>query len=205
VLRRQPVGERDYLLDVFSAHAGLTSVRVSPPTRIPDYFELYQGDWQAGREWPKLKACHPVESYQLSDNALVCAFYLAELLCGFLTSGEPAPELFSLFRNTLNALDTESPPEPWLRAFEVRLLAHSGYTVEWAVSAGQPVRSDCYYSFAAETGFVVVDDGVPGDILLAIDSGNLTWPGAMKVARQVLRAAIDNVMQRPLVSRELII
>ncbi len=204
LLRRQPVAERDHLLDVFSAEEGLVPVRVSPPARLPDLFELCEGDWQTGRDWSRLKASEVRKSFDLKEQSLICALYITELLVLLLPRSEPVPALYRLYHQTLEGLETTSSPEPWLRVFEQRLLLELGYGVSWDQAQGGPVVKAASYRYDAVAGFVESESGYPGAVLLDIGAGRLGSGQALLVARQVLRGALDAVLPRSLVSRELL-
>lgn len=204
VLRRQPVAERDWLLDVFSKDQGVTQVRLSPPTRLIDLHQRCQGDWRPDKDWPRLKGAEVLETFLFTDETLVCALYLDELLLNFLPSGEPVPEVYQLYLNTLQGLQSSPRADVWLRVFEYQLLQYMGLGINWLDSDVGPVQTDCNYTFVPSSGFIRSDNGIAGDILHAIGDATFSYPGALKVARQVLRQAIDAAIRRPLISRELL-
>lgn len=204
VLRRQPVKEQDWLLDLFSKQAGLVQVRVSPPTEIPDLLSCYSGGWQANKDWPKLKGVQRVSEHSLNQESLVCALYLTELLIQLLGYHDPQPEIFELYQKTLSALASSPAPEPWLRLFEYQLLQHLGYGFEWHLAGGQAVFPDQRYQFQAGEGLVLSAQGWLGEPLLAIAKGEWSQPGCLQVAKQVLREALALLLPRPLISRDLL-
>lgn len=204
LLRRQPVAERDHLLDIFSLEDGLIRVRQSAPARLPDFHERCAGDWQSTRDWPKLRTAEPLQQFSFHGDTLLCALYVSELLLLLLPEREPQPAVFHLYQQTLEGLATGQAPELWLRVFEQRLLHELGYGFAWDQSVDGAVVAGRYYRFNAGSGLSVADEGWPGELLLAIADGNLLAPGAMKAARLILRQALDAILGRPLISRELL-
>ncbi len=216
LLRRQPVGEQDHLLDLLTEHQGVVRVRVSPPVLTPDLLTEYRGDWQSGRDWPRLRGVESVQRLGMRGDALVCALYVSELLLQLLPVSDEQPQIYPLYRQTLLALNEGGASDVWLRFFEMQLLDHLGYGLSWSVTlSGDPVVAQQHYVFEPGQGLVLIENGgsqqgaskpgVSGADLLAIAAGELNTPAALTVARQILRQAIHHLLPRPLVSRELLI
>lgn len=206
LLRRQPVGEQDHLLDLLTESQGLVRVRVSPPVLTPDLLTEYRGDWQSGRDWPRLRGVEPVKRLGMRGDALVCALYVSELLLQLLPVSDEQPHIYPLYRQTLSALNEGEASDLWLRFFEMQLLEQLGYGFSWSVtSSGDSVRAEQLYVFEPGQGLALSEQGVSGADLLAIAAGELNTPAALSAARQILRQAIHHLLPRPLVSRELLI
>jgi DNA repair protein RecO (recombination protein O) len=62
----------------------------------------------------------------LERSALLCGFYLNELLVKFLVRDEPHTALFEQYVSTLNLLAHDEPASVVLRQFELALLRESG-------------------------------------------------------------------------------
>ena len=206
LLCRQPTGENDHLLDLFSEAQGVIRVRVSPPVLTPDLLIEYQGSWQDGRDWPKLRGVEVVQRFGMNGESLVCALYLSELLLQLLPQGEPYPQIYQLYRQTLKALSDGEASEVWLRYFEIQLLERLGYGICWTHTAsGEPVDAELFYQYESGLGLTLVDVGVSGASLLEVAAGQLNTPQTLVAARHILRQAINDILPRPLVSRELLI
>ncbi|MAQ99416.1 MAG: hypothetical protein CMI00_02650 [Oceanospirillaceae bacterium] len=206
LLCRQAVGEQDHLLDLFCAEQGLVRVRVSPPVLTPDLLCEYEGDWQAGKDWPKLRGVAEVRPYPASGDALICALYISELLQLLLPQGEPQTGIYVLYRQTLQALSDGEAADVWLRFFEINLLQHLGYGFSWSHTAsGEPLHPEQAYRYETGQGLSPAAEGSSGAALLAVAGGQLSDPAALLAARQVLRQAFNDILPRPLVSRELLI
>lgn len=222
VLQRQPVGEHQFLLDIFSAEAGRLSV-VTPKrsskkdTFIPDYFQQCQADWRAGEDWPQIKVLQLRQSFLLRNNSLYCGLYLNELLTRLLPRNEPAHDLFHLYASVINALeenndsDNAGALEPWLRLFEYQLLQQLGLGFSWQQdSLSRPITADQRYQFNPQEGFYLHGKGFfRGSDILAFASWLKNFAevpvdvSVWQTAKQVLRLALENVLERPLISRQL--
>ncbi|UTW47245.1 DNA repair protein RecO [Bacterioplanoides sp. SCSIO 12839] len=224
VLQRQPVGEHQFLLDIFSAEQGRLSV-VTPKRKyskthqsnlyIPDLFQLCQADWRSGDEWPNIKASEMIQQFTLQGNYLYCGLYLNELLSRLLTRQDAQPELFRIYQQIVkglqNASDDATSAEPLLRIFEHQVLQQLGYGVDWQQDNQQrPVYAGQRYFFNAREGFYRHGEGkFSGQDILAFYHwlNDFTQvPASARVwqcAKQVLRLALEEHFDRPLVSREL--
>lgn len=203
ILQRQPLREQDWLLDVFSARRGRLSLVLNRPAQIPDLFTLYEGDWQPAQDWPALKGWSLTQDWPLQDSALFCGLYLNELLVRLLPRHEPHPSLFEHYQATLNGLHDSELADPWLRLFEMQLLQQLGYGFSWRHDhLGLPVQPQQTYTFVAGQGFVPAAAGIAGTDLLAFAGGARTLT-LWRMARNILRQALDHALQQPLLSREL--
>ena len=77
---------------------------------------LVRSEWQGGQ--PLLRG-----------EALLCGFYLNELLLRLLPREDPHEVLFDHYAAALNRLATEQEQAPILRGFERRLLQELGYAL----------------------------------------------------------------------------
>lgn len=205
ILQRQPLREQDWLLDVFSRQRGRLSLVLNRPRVAPDLFTLYQGDWQPAQDWPQLKGWQQQSLWPLQDTALFCGLYLNELLVKLLPRHEALPMLFDAYQATLNGLHSSPVADPWLRLFEVQLLAKLGYGFSWQQDAdGRSINAQSRYQFIPGQGFIPAPGGLAGQDLLAFAAGSPDLP-VWRMARMVLRQALDHVLQQPLLSRELLL
>lgn len=222
VLQRQPVGEHQFLLDIFSAEAGRLSV-VTPnrsakkDTFIPDYFQHCQADWRAGEDWPQIKVLQLRQTFSLTHHSLYCGLYLNELLTRLLPRNEPAYDLFQLYTSVVSALENNNDSnnaaalEPWLRLFEYQLLQQLGLAFSWQQdSFSRSITLHQRYQFHPQDGFCLHGKGFfRGSDILAFDRWLKNFAetpvdvSVWQMAKQVLRLALENVLERPLVSRQL--
>lgn len=202
ILQRQPLREQEWLLDVFSDSHG--RLRLSASSRqTPQLLSLYRGHWAAEQDWPRVRALEWQENLAASGSGLYCGLYLTELLYRLLPQAEAAPDLFQALCETLRGIAGGGLPDPWLRLFEIRLLNALGYGVNWHTdNRGQALNPDQSYRFVAREGLVPAAQGMTGQDLLNFAAGRADM-AAFAAAKQVLRSAIDNLLDKPLVSREL--
>lgn len=205
VLQAQPWREQDWLLDVFGQF-GRQRLLLNKPSTPPGLFHHYQGDWP-NQTLPAIRAWQSVKHCALTGTALYCGLYMNELLGLLLPDHEPCMALFNQYQHSLTALAQEQLPDPWLRLFEGQLLHTLGYGVVWHQdSQARPIHPLSYYQFKPRQGFELVGQQAQhfsGADLLAIHQGSrdpLHW----RMIRNIMRAAFDDILPRPLVSRELL-
>ena len=105
---------------------------------------LYAAEWQGGQ---------PL----LGGQALICGFYLNELLLKLLAREDPHEQLFLHYRDALQELAHDPDHAAVLRRFETRLLKEMGYALTLACEAesGQAVEPDRHYHYVFERGPVL--------------------------------------------------
>ncbi len=145
----------------------------------------------------------------LQGQTLYSGLYLNELLLRLLPAEDAHPALFDHYALTLQALASNPPLEPLLRAFEWRLLDELGYGFALDIDvAGQPVVSQGLYRLQPDAGLEPVVQLQPGLFqgadLLAMAEADWSAPGALAAAKRLMRQALaPHLGGRPLVSREL--
>lgn len=143
----------------------------------------------------------------LTGEPLLCAFYLNELLLRLLPQEEECEALLAAYEQALAGLAAGEAVEQQLRPFELALLAHLGFAVDWLQDGhGYPVRAEQTYHFLPAEGWVAGGrpaQQVAGASLLAmVDEGSPHWWPA---ARHCLRLMLDALLgERPLQSRVLL-
>ncbi len=147
----------------------------------------------------------------LSGTAFMAGFYLNELVLRFLHRGDPHPRLFAAYATALAGLAGSVTPEPALRAFEIELLAESGYglILDHDAVDGTPLEPAGRYEYVLERGPLAAAPGAPagavfsGSELLAIGAGRFDDPACLAAARRLLRAVLDHHLgDRPLRTRQ---
>ena len=108
---------------------------------------LHKAEWQGGQ-------------MPLQGMAIICGFYLNELLLRLLHRNDPHEQLFVYYQETLAALSTEKDYIPILRRFEQRMLQELGYalTLDHDVMSGKPTDPNEDYYYEIERGPVVLDE-----------------------------------------------
>jgi DNA repair protein RecO (recombination protein O) len=123
----------------------------------------------------------------------------------------PFPELFFDYLNCLQALaSTHGKPEPALRRFELALLGHLGYGVDFlhCAGSGEPVSDDMTYSYREERGFiaslVVNNRSFTGRELHALCEREFPDADTLRAAKRFTRIALKPYLGgKPLKSQEL--
>jgi DNA repair protein RecO (recombination protein O) len=90
----------------------------------------------------------------LEKSALLCGFYLNELLVKFLARDDPHPRLFDHYVSTLNHLAHDEPAPIVLRKFERALLKETGFSGDFTrcTDTGEKVVAEQIYVVDPERG-----------------------------------------------------
>ncbi|HEX8012602.1 MAG TPA: DNA repair protein RecO [Casimicrobiaceae bacterium] len=150
----------------------------------------------------------------VSGSALLCGFYLNELLLKLLPREDAHPRLFDEYEATLARLASGAEQAPVLRRFELTLLAELGYALPLTHEAdtGRPVDPGQRYYYAFERGprTSVAEPGrrypqVHGATLLALAHQEYSAPEAAAEAKRLMREVLDYYLeQRTIVSRRVV-
>ena len=135
----------------------------------------------------------------LKGQALICGFYLNELMLRLLPRHDPHDGLFSIYESTLTALATGDDQPTVLRKFEIGLLRELGYAVvlDREVERGAPVACECNYVYIVERGPVGASgsrgNGVElsGQTLIDMQSGNFTSAVTQQQSKKLMRTLIN--------------
>jgi DNA repair protein RecO (recombination protein O) len=141
----------------------------------------------------------------VTGSALLCGFYLNELLLKLLPRDDAHPRLFEDYEAALRDLASGADQAPVLRRFELRLLAELGYAMPLTHEAdtGRPIdpRARYYYAFergprtnAAEPGRRYPEVG--GATLLALAQHDYSAPEAAAEAKRLMREVLDYYLER---------
>lgn len=219
VLHSHPFRETSLLLDVYSRHHGRLAI-VARGARRPgsalrgvlmnfqplllswfgkgEVRTLHAAQWQGGQPY-------------LQGTALMCGFYLNELLINLLARDDAHEQLFDYYRATLYRLAHESDHAASLRCFEKHLLQELGYALELKKEAGsgKPILPEICYRYVVEKG-ALPDDGntglkVQGKTLLAMADDDYADPVVIQQSKQLMRMMLNHHLGGKLLhTRELI-
>jgi len=150
--------------------------------------------WSGRGDAAQLTSAEPHgDGAPLPSRQVMSGFYLNELIMSLTTRHDPQPALFDDYADALRQLASDPAPEPVLRIFEKRLLAHLGYGVEFAVEAGM------HYRFRVGEGLSEVREDAPGAYsgrcLLALQAEDLRDSETLDAARRLLRQALDHCLE----------
>lgn len=221
VLHSYPFRETSLILDVFSRQHGRLAIMARGARRprsalrgvlmnfqplLLSWFgkgevrTLHSAEWQGGQPY-------------LQGTALMCGFYLNELLLNLMARDDPHEQLFDYYRATLYRLAHESDHAATLRCFEKHMLQELGYalTLEREAGGEKAVRPEVCYRYVVERG-AVPDDGdtqtglpVQGKTLLDMAADEYADPVTAQQSKQLMRVLLNHHLGgKTLHTRELI-
>ncbi len=221
VLHSRPYRNSSLIVELFSMRHGriaaLARSARGPRSRYQGRLQLFSPllvSWSGRSDLKSLNQMEPQgQSYLLEGNALLCAFYLNELLLKLLRHEDPYLELYQRYQTILGLLESERQFEPSLRYFEKQLLQDIGYglPLKCDVATGQDIIEDCFYRYIIERGFVASEpsDDVfvfPGNMLKKLAQETLTTEDELRFAKRLMRMALScHLGNKPLHSRKLMI
>ena len=149
----------------------------------------------------------------LEKTALLCGFYLNELLVKLLARDDPHPALFDHYVATLNQLAHQEPPPIVLRKFERALLKETGVAADLSrcTVTRQPVRTEVLYVVDPERGPRPRRDGdqwpaVSGKTLLDMESEDYQDAATQAQSKQLMRFLLAHHLGgAPLNTRQILI
>jgi DNA repair protein RecO (recombination protein O) len=221
VLHSYPFRETSLILDVFSRQHGRLAI-VARGARRPksalrglllgfqplllswfgkgEVRTLHSAEWQGGQPY-------------LQGTALMCGFYLNELLLNLLARDDPHERLFDYYRATLQRLAHQTDHAATLRCFEKHLLQELGYALVLDREAGsdKAVQAELCYRYAVERGVLPDEDGassgiqVSGKTLLDMAQDDYADPTTAQQSKQLMRVLLNHHLGgKNLHTRELI-
>jgi DNA repair protein RecO (recombination protein O) len=162
VLHSYPYKETSLIVDVLTRDYGRVALLAKgakrPHSRLRGVLQTFQPlsvGWSGKGEIRTLTAAEWVGGLlPLEKSALLCGFYLNELLVKLLARDDPHPALFDHYVSTLNQLAHDEPAPIVLRKFERALLKETGVAGEFTVctATGQAVEPDRQYVVDPERG-----------------------------------------------------
>ncbi len=144
-------------------------------------------------------------------DALLCAFYLNELLMRLLAREDAHPELYDAYERALLALSQEAPPEETLRRFEWSLLREAGYAPDLERdSTLRPIEAQQQYRWSSTGGFIAAEPGEPstvsGATLHELAEGRFVSAASRQQAKYLMRTILSHHLDgAPLNTRQILI
>jgi DNA repair protein RecO (recombination protein O) len=160
---------------------------------------LLRAEWQGGQQ-------------RLQGRALLCGFYLNELLLKLLPREDAHQQLYMDYQAALTRLAEESEPGAVLRRFEKALLRELGYALalERDSASGAGIDPQQSYAYEPERGAVAVNGAVHGGLVLSgqtlldIVNDDYSNPLTLQQAKALMRLLISHRLeQKPLNSRRI--
>jgi len=222
VLHAYPYKETSTIIEVLTAAHGRVAMVARGAKRprselrgVLQAFQPLQLSWAGASELKTLLRAEWRGGLPLvTGSALLCGFYLNELLLKMLPREDAHPALFAAYETTLMRLAQGEDQAPVLRQFEVRLLAELGYALALTHDAdtGAPIDPEARYYYAFDRGPRVMTSEpgrdhplVRGATLLALAGGDFSAPQAASEAKRLMREVLDHYLeQRAVFSRRVV-
>jgi DNA repair protein RecO (recombination protein O) len=203
VLHTYPYMETSLIVEMFTRGFGRVAVLARGARRPRSAmrglllsFHPQRLGWSASTELGNLIAAEWSGALQpLGGRALMCGFYLNELLLRLLPRDDPHEALFDFYGETLQALSAGAAQAAVLRTFEKRLLAELGYAPLLEREAGgAPIDPARRYVYEPERGPMPSKNSselsVSGQTLLDLAADEFARPETREEARALLRTLI---------------
>lgn len=162
VLHSYPYKETSLIVDVFSRDFGRVALVAKgakrPHSKLRGVLQTFQPlsvGWLGKTEVRTLTSAEWIGGLlPLEKSALLCGFYLNELLVKLLARDDPHPALFDHYIATLNQLAHDEPAPIVLRKFERALLKETGVGGDLIICTvtGRPVEEGQVYVVDPERG-----------------------------------------------------
>lgn len=220
VLHSIPYKETSLILDVFTRQYGRMALIAKgakrPHSTLRPVLQRFQPllvSWSGKSELRTLTKSEWV------GDALLCGFYLNELLVKFLAREDDYEKLYDRYAETINSLSNlefESKGlEEILRPFELSLLQETGYAaaLDRCVETNEAPEAQQQYVYQPERGVrpVQVDDPghwsvLTGKSLLAIAAGDFSNAETLSESKQLMRFLLGlHLQDQVLTTRQILI
>lgn len=210
VLHTYPYRETSLIVEVFSRDHGRIGLVAKgarrPMSQLRGVLMAFQPlfiDWSGGGEMKTLvRAEWQGGQPLLGGQALLCAYYLNELLLRLLPRQDAHPALYQAYADALHALAHGESQEVVLRRFELALLQELGYGLALDKDCdGVPIRPDADYAYIIERGAVPLDDHgvddpgvVRGKTLIDMAHHDLQDPDTLAQSKALMRRLIQHYL-----------
>ncbi|KQR86096.1 DNA repair protein RecO [Burkholderia sp. Leaf177] len=222
VLHSYPYRETSLILDVFSRDHGRVALVAKgakrPHSALRGVLQTFQPlglSWTGKGEVRTLTQAEWVGGMlPLAGDALLCGFYVNELLVKFCAREDAHPALFNHYVLTLSRLAHGEPALHALRSFERVLLRETGYAMALnRTITRQPVIADGKYVFDPERGVREASDNVPsqwpvisGQTLLDMEKDEYSRPQTAAQSKTLMRFLLNVYLGgTPLATRQILI
>ncbi|HEY8244177.1 MAG TPA: DNA repair protein RecO [Casimicrobiaceae bacterium] len=222
VLHTWPYKETSLIVEAFAEHEGRVAMVARgakrPRSELHGLLQAFQPvalSWSGAGELKTLIRAEWRGGMPLpSGSALLCGFYLNELVLKLLPREDPHPKLYAIYHDALAELAGGAEQAPVLRRFELALLGELGYALQLATETdtGAPVDPDARYHYAFDRG---AQRGAPppgvrwpmvrGATLVALAQGRFDDAPTAAEAKRLMREVIDHHLDtRTIQSRKVV-
>ena len=220
VLHTYPFKETSLVVELFSQQFGRIAA-VAKGARRPhsamrgmlQSFQLLDGAWSGKNE---LKTLHSLDWSAgltlLKGEALMCGFYMNELLLRLLPREDAHEDLFAYYQTTLKTLAENPDVAITLRRFELKLLQEMGYAVPLQIDENDAsITANKTYRYEAEYGACDLNatkNGVQlsGKTMLDMARDDYSDLQTQSQSKQLMRYLLAHYLgDKPLHTRQLLI
>jgi DNA repair protein RecO (recombination protein O) len=224
VLHTYPFKETSLVVELFARDFGRVATTAKgarrPRSAMRGMLQAFQpmlATWSGKLE---LKTLHSLEwngvLLLLQGEALMCGFYLNELLLRLLPREDPHEALFEYYADTLKTLATSQNLATTLRRFELKFLQELGYAIPLHIDANSmPVLAQQHYRYEAEHGAYPLrgalgryENGVQlsGKTLIDMSNDDYRDEQTQQQSKQLMRYLLAHYLgDKPLHTRQLLI
>lgn len=176
-------------------------------------FQMLAATWSGKNE---LKTLHSLDWADglvlLQGEALMCGFYLNELLLRLLPREDAHEQLFEYYQATVKSLAKGTELATHLRRFELKMLQEMGYAVPLTVDENnEPISHGKQYRYEAEYGaceLSATKNGITlsGQTLLDMAQDHYGSLQTQQQSKQLMRYLLAHYLgDKPLHTRQLLI
>ncbi|HEX7682068.1 MAG TPA: DNA repair protein RecO [Trinickia sp.] len=222
VLHSYPYRETSLVIDVFSRDHGRLALVAKGAKRphsalrgVLQTFQPLSMAWSGKSEMRTLTGAEWVGGMlPLTGDALLCGFYVNELLVKFCAREDPHPQLFHHYVVTLTRLAHDEPPVQVLRSFERVLLRETGYAMALdRTAARKAVTPEGRYVFDPGRGVREATGDLPaqwpvisGQTLLDMERDDYHRPQTIAQSKTLMRFLLNTYLGgTPLATRQILL
>ena len=222
VLHSYPYRETSLIIDVLSRDHGRLALVAKgakrPHSALRGVLQTFQPlalSWSGKSEVRTLTGAEWVGGMlPLTGGALLCGFYVNELLVKFCAREDPHPQLFHHYVVTMTRLAHDEPPVQVLRSFERVLLRETGYAMALdRTVARKAVLPEGRYVFDPERGVREASDDWPaqwpvvaGQTLLDMEQDDYHRAQTVAQSKTLMRFLLNTYLGgTPLATRQILI
>jgi DNA repair protein RecO (recombination protein O) len=221
VLHSYPYQETSLIVELFTREFGRVSV-VAKGAKRPHSalrsvlmpFHALTLDWSGKSELKTLRTAEWRGAFRLlKGRALICGFYLNELLLKLLQRDDPHDTLFDAYEQTLQALLEQGDHAIILRCFEKRMLCELGYALilDRDAQTHRPLEAHRNYQYIIDRGPVPADtqqNGIEllGQTLIDMNHDHYISAVTQQQSKSLMRTLIGHYLGNQILhSRQLLI
>jgi DNA repair protein RecO (recombination protein O) len=222
VLHSYPHRETSLIIDVLTRDHGRLALVAKgakrPHSALRGVLQTFQPlalSWSGKSELRTLTGAEWVGGMlPLAGDALLCGFYVNELLVKFCGREDPHPQLFQHYVVTLARLAHDEPAVQVLRSFERVLLRETGYAMALnRTVARKTVQPEGRYVFDPERGVREASDDLPaqwpvvaGQTLLDMEADDYRRTQTVAQSKTLMRFLLNIYLGgTPLATRQILI